>query len=81
MYVPMVLKRPIRPSAVAPTPGATPQSSRYFGRCVVMKTSWKPQAKNASVMKMIAAVRHASRSASPSFRLLRRALPDGRRLP
>ena len=37
--------------ALAATPGATPQSCRYAGRCVVMNTSWKPQAKNASVMK------------------------------
>ena len=38
-------------SALAPTPGATPHSCRYAGRCVVMNTSWKPQAKNAIIMK------------------------------
>ena len=47
----MALNSPISPSALAPTPGATPQIARYAGRCVVMNTSWKPQAKKASVMK------------------------------
>ena len=63
----MALNSPISASALAATPGATPQICRYVDKCVVMNTSWKPQAKNAAVMNRYPRWLIASRAASPSF--------------